>query len=469
VLFYYLKNVFEAADTGVMEFRQADAAYIVLRNQRTAGDKVLKLIEERSQRFSIPAAGGKFKQRREDCNLVRKLVLLVACFAIVHLGFGQVPLPMITSTVPVSTALQPATGPGITLHVYGTGFQPGAVVVWNGTHLTTTMASPTELVGTVAATRLVTPKTAIVSVADPGNVLSINTVAFPVTVATKPPGAVNWQTAGNSPVSSPCTPEGLTVADFNGDGIRDMLCGISAPPVNGLFLYPGRADGSFGAPVLLDSDPVFWQVVSDFNRDGFRDILFYDGPGSVLLLGNGGGTFRPAINVPLTVQPAPSIGDFNGDGKLDLASVICTGSPATCNISVLLGEGNGTFQPPVLTPVSTAGGFSGMIISPAGDWNGDGIPDLILVSPTAVTLYTGTGVGTFTAGASVLWPTRSMGPWLAQGAASITTEIWMLRSPSSRAETIGWCRCSGTATGLSRLRSSRPLGLRHSSPSSFST
>jgi hypothetical protein len=107
--------------------------------------------------------------------------------------------------------------------------------------------------------------------------------------------------------------------------------------------------------------------VADFNRDGKLDLVVANGSNVGMLLGNGDGTFRAALVVYNAGEFALTVGDFNGDVKLDLA----VGNVGSSSVFVLLGKGDGTFldaidYPAATTPTSLA----------AGDFNGDGRLDM---------------------------------------------------------------------------------------------
>ena len=173
----------------------------------------------------------------------------------------------------------------------------------------------------------------------------------------------------------------------------------------------GRGDGTFLAArnfiAGVTPDSV---VLADFNRDGKLDAVVANaGSANVsLLLGNGDGTFRSPVNfsVPGTSPVAVATGDFNGDGKADFVALNsesgfvgpCYGTSLNC-ISVFLGDGDGTFQPP--TVIST--GSSGVTQILTGDFNGDGKLDLAAMVGNSggphpeVAILLGNGDGTFKA------------------------------------------------------------------------
>src|SRR6266699_270096 len=141
-------------------------------------------------------------------------------------------------------------------------------------------------------------------------------------------------------------------------------------------------------------------AVGDFNGDGKLDLAVsnYGDNSLSVLLGNGDGTFQAPHTTPVGTNPAQvAVGDFNGDGKLDVA----VSSVGSNTVSVLLGNGDGTFLPPLITPVGANPWYFAV-----GDFNGDGKLDLAVAdygcpldcnsSPSnTVTVLLGLGNGTF--------------------------------------------------------------------------
>jgi len=127
--------------------------------------------------------------------------------------------------------------------------------------------------------------------------------------------------------------------------------------------------------------------IADFNGDGKNDLAVANDGGVSILLGNGDGTFQAATNLVVSKNPC-CIGsdDFNGDGKPDLA-VLNTDS----TLSVLLGNGDGTFQPHVDDPPDPGTGYSLRL----GDVNGDQVVDLIMLRSGSLGILIGNGDGTF--------------------------------------------------------------------------
>jgi len=195
-------------------------------------------------------------------------------------------------------------------------------------------------------------------------------------------------------------PNGVAATgDFNRDGKLDLV--IASPA--GLVVLLGTGTGGFGPPTLIPiplGDQVKSIVVGDFDRDGKLDLAVGNRSGGVggvlLLLGNGTGGFGPATplgGLPLFFDAGPSLvtGDFNRDGRLDLA-MTCGGS--NDQVCVYLATGPGTFGAP--TTVADLGfGLQGYLA--VGDFNRDGIPDLALgsVAEHFIAVLLGNGTGGF--------------------------------------------------------------------------
>jgi hypothetical protein len=200
----------------------------------------------------------------------------------------------------------------------------------------------------------------------------------------------------------------VAVADVNGDGKPDLVVanvGTIAGSTVGVLL--GNGDGTFQTAVTYASggDYAFSVAVADVNEDGRPDLVvancslgcFTTGVVSVLL-GNGNGTFQKAVSFDSGGSGAVSVAvaDVNGDGKPD---VIVANSDGT--VGVLLGNGNGTFQPAVTYGSGGSGGLSTGSLAVA-DVNGDGKPDLLVanVVSSLVGVLLGNGDGTFQAAVS---------------------------------------------------------------------
>lgn len=188
----------------------------------------------------------------------------------------------------------------------------------------------------------------------------------------------------------------VTSGDLDNNGTMDMV--VAGFGTNGISVFLGNGDGTFQKVVAYgtgnDSGMV---VVGDWNGDRVADLavsgrIGSTGGGVGILIGNGDGTFQPAFNYePMRGTTGIATGDWNGDGKADLA----VGGDG---LRVLLGDGAGGFE------VTAIYGIHDTLVGSVAvaDWNGDGRSDIGVPAPTfdAFDVYLGRGGGTFQAGAN---------------------------------------------------------------------
>ncbi len=198
-------------------------------------------------------------------------------------------------------------------------------------------------------------------------------------------------------------------ADFNGDGKPDLAADVAFEPVSlsdtPLSIFLGTGDGTLQPEVFTSLAQITGGMASaDFNGDGKADLALTASnctgstclPGDALILiGNGDGTFQQAAAYPVGLQPEfLAVGDFNGDGKPDLA----VSNLAAGTVSILINKGDGTFQ----SHTDYAAGSNPSSIV-AGDFRGTGTLDLAVVNPNigTISILLGKGDGTFSTGTAI--------------------------------------------------------------------
>ena len=189
--------------------------------------------------------------------------------------------------------------------------------------------------------------------------------------------------------------ESIAVADLNGDGKPDLVLATTGAFTVDVLL--GNGNGTFQAAQNFGAGGVPESVVAgDLNGDGKTDLVVTDPQNNSLgvLLGNGDGTFQTVQLIAVGSTPDHlALGDFNGDGKTDVAVTDYVNFQN--DVSVLLGNGDGTFQAPQNFPEGHNGNDIDALA--VGDFNGDGKTDVVVALTSTVTELLGNGDGTLQA------------------------------------------------------------------------
>jgi hypothetical protein len=218
-------------------------------------------------------------------------------------------------------------------------------------------------------------------------------------------GAGTFGTRINYPAAD--QPQDLAAGDFNGDGHVDLVLTINSPQIS-LSLLSGNGDGTFNAPVNFPNTSGFDSpsvAATDLNSDSRLDVVIAHSiacwtapcrPGRTIsvMLGNGDGTFQPSREIDVGIgMHRMRVGDFNRDGIKDLA----IGAENT-QLYTLLGVGDGTFvQQPTIMLVPGGDLFSAGNDVAVADFNRDTIQDLAVAlgNGRGTAILIGNGDGTF--------------------------------------------------------------------------
>jgi hypothetical protein len=317
---------------------------------------------------------------------------------------------------PAISGITPRTGStlgGTVVTIIGTGFT-GATAVTFGTVSATsfTVNSATSITATAPAQgvsvvdiHVTTPiATSASTTAD------LFSFAVPPPISFASPVSYTIGTA-NSPNVGNVSQDADATGDFNGDGKTDLAVVHSADNTVNILL--GNGDGTFQPAVSYASGitGAIWVTVADVNGDGKQDLLLLgtsSTTGAVgVLLGNGDGTFKPSVAYGTGggIRGGVSVGDFNGDGKLDLVAVqFSIGSGKGGAADILLGNGDGTFQPfyavdvPYVARAVTVGDFNKDGKLDLAVAEGEGYNNVLSLDAAGVIILQGNGDGTFTTG-----------------------------------------------------------------------
>lgn len=190
--------------------------------------------------------------------------------------------------------------------------------------------------------------------------------------------------------------ESIAAGDFNGDGKPDLAATSSGSTVSVLL---GNGDGTFQTYASVAAGAYQWWIAArDVNADAKLDLVTanFNSADVSVLLGNGNGTFQTNADYPL--EPGANavsvaLDDVNGDGRSDIIAVGLSGTPA---VSVLVGNGDGTFQP----YVNFGTGNQAAAVT-SGDLNHDGKTDIVVAedfnNADVVGILLGNGDGSFQA------------------------------------------------------------------------
>lgn len=275
------------------------------------------------------------------------------------------PQPSITTIGPSSGAMG---GPTFVLNVTGTSFVAGARVFFGSTALATTFVSAFALTATVTSSLLATPGPVGVIVINPipGGGAS-NVLSFEVT------GLCSLQPVADYP--SIGAPRNVAISDFNNDGFDDVVVAQQTSNSIGVLLGNGTA---FGTMTAYAAGAMAFSVgVGDFNNDGNEDVVTGDycvgaACSMTVMLGTGTGTFGAPISYPAGTGGVSglAVADLNGDGHLDVAVA------SYVDVSIMLGNGTGAF---VLAASLTvrSGGYAVRDVE-IDDMDADGRPDLVV-------------------------------------------------------------------------------------------
>jgi hypothetical protein len=309
---------------------------------------------------------------------MKTIQLACALLLFAGLAFGQVPY---LNQPLVPAGVEPGSG-AFTLTINGTGFTPNSEVYWNGSLRATTFVSGSQVQAQINASDVATRGFGWVTVANLAayQVFS-NTAYFVIGGPNKAFGLLP------EPLNA-SNPQLVAVGDFNNDGKLD----VAVVDGVGIQVFLGNGNGGFREPQSIFAGAISSIVAGDFNGDGNLDLAvtqdYRNGTYITVFLGNGTGKFPTHVDGgQLSTGRGlviTAVADFNGDGTPDLL--------IEPNFGVVYGDGGGTFSRPYYFGYEASG-------TPAiGDFNGDGYLDVAFVNGQDVDIFLNNGTGSFTEG-----------------------------------------------------------------------
>lgn len=405
-----------------------------------------------------PTAGGTwyFWVRLTDAVGAKNLQSFLSIEVLPNTAAGN-PVPFLNQPL-VPGAVAPG-GPPFTLTLNGTGFLPASTVDFNGSPLATTFVSAARLTALVPSADIAAAGAASITVVNPspgggisnavllpvsspetavslspaaGSPLPVNLANYVVTgdfrgrnrsdiaIAQNGNGVYLYLANGdgtftlapNSPIDIPSAPWDtlpnpilafLAAGDFNHSGHLGLA--VANQTQENVPILTGNGDGTFTLPssfVFSGGSYTNALAVGDFLGNGNLDLAVTNFPAGLpldIVLGCGNGAFNQApasTNGSLVSAAIPVVGDFNGDGKLDLAVTGGNDQLSPVNaVTILTGNGDGTFH---LAPNSSFATGANPQALVAADFNGDGKLDLAIANwqDASLTILIGNGDGTFT-------------------------------------------------------------------------
>ncbi len=331
--------------------------------------------------------------------MAARRTIAIALYLVAAAGAAAGPQTIGPQTIgPQTIAFLPLPG-----RIFGTG--PFLVTAQASSHLPVTFSSDTPAVCKVVSglVTLTAPGACTLAAAQTGNsAFSAVTVRQTFTVsAANISGGLS--SAAGSPFPLGANSYSVAVADFNGDGFLDMASANGG--ANNVTVLLGDGHGGFatapGSPFASGSGPLSL-AIGDFDGDGAPDLAVAGattGAGVTVLLGDGAGGFVAASGSPFAAgtfaaAQALAVGDFNEDGMADLV----VADRVNGTLLTLLGNGKGGFTLAPGMPVSLGAPAQAPAALAVADFNGDGLLDLATANQISgnVTILLGNGVGGFT-------------------------------------------------------------------------